>query len=164
MKEWEAAVGATPELVIGEELDLPPDLPGISRLEMTLLQPASSKESEERLRTWHQGREALLKALASLERGCLGLPDTDVPLSLLVIVLLRVWARWLQRFSESSVPYLLENFIRRPGLIRLGKDGILVEMENRSLDVVLEMAGYTADIEAAPWLGESRVRFQIRGS
>jgi len=34
-------------------------------------------------------------------------------------------------------------------------------MDSRPLDVVIHMAGYTTELERAPWLGQRRVRFQL---
>lgn len=163
VEAWKAATGAPPVIVTGQEPDLPAGKPGAPVLPPGSPQPASNQGDGPGMTPWRQGRDALLKALAALDHGSLGLPDTDLSLNLAAMVLLRAWARWLHRFAASSVPYLLENFIRRPGWIHPGKDGLRVEMENRPLDVVLEMAGYTADLEAVSWLGQGRVRFQIRG-
>jgi hypothetical protein len=61
------------------------------------------------------------------------------------------------------VPYLLNNFIRRPGRITVDDETIVVELETRPLDIVMEMAGYTAAIACVPWLGQRRVIFKVRG-
>jgi hypothetical protein len=75
--------------------------------------------------------------------------------------LLRLWARWLRGFAESSVPFLLENFIRRPGSIFTSPTEITVVMPPRPLDLVIEMAGYLAPIENVSWLGGRRLSFTI---
>jgi hypothetical protein len=110
------------------------------------------------------GHEALLAAWAALEDGRLGLPEADLTIALTAMASLRVWARWLRQFAASSVPYLLANFIRRPGWVYTDDHSVLVEMEPRPLDIIIDMAGYTADLERIPWLGQRRVRFQRRGS
>jgi hypothetical protein len=107
-------------------------------------------------------RQALLAALDALEEGRLDLPDADLTLALTAVALLRLWARWLGQFEASSVPYLLDNFIRRPGRIYVDADHILVEIEPGPLDIVMEMAGYTTELERLPWLGARHVRFQLR--
>ncbi len=75
--------------------------------------------------------------------------------------LLRLWARWLRGFADSSVPFLLENFIRRPGYLSVSPTEIKVEMEQRTLDMVLEMADYLAPIETIAWLGGRRLSFTL---
>jgi hypothetical protein len=75
--------------------------------------------------------------------------------------LLRLWARWLRGFADASVPFLLQNFIHRPGTIFIGPTEIKVEMERRSLDIVLEMADYLAPIENISWLGGRRLSFSL---
>ena len=75
--------------------------------------------------------------------------------------LLRLWARWLRGFAEASVPFLLENFIQRPGSLSITPIEIRVEMERRSLDIVLEMADYLAPIENISWLGGRRLTFSL---
>lgn len=110
-----------------------------------------------------RGRSALFAALCSLATG-IDLPfDAQITMALLSTVVLRVWARWLRQFSGSSVPYLIDNFIRRPGRVVTGKSAITVELERRPLDMVMEMAGYTAPLERVPWLGGKSVHFRIEG-
>ena len=79
------------------------------------------------------------------------------------IACLRLWARWLRQFSFSSAPYLLQHFVRRPGRVTVDVDELLIELEPRPLDMVIEMAGYTSELEQVPWLGGRRVRFTMRG-
>jgi hypothetical protein len=76
---------------------------------------------------------------------------------------LRIWARWLPRFAQASTPFLLANFVRRSGRIFHDTDGLLVELEPLPLDVVLELAGYTAELEQSFWAGHGHVRFRLRG-
>jgi hypothetical protein len=104
---------------------------------------------------------ALRDALAALGADWLDLPLADLTLSLAALSLLRLWAGWLRQFSTSSVPYLLQNFIRRPGRIVKTGDGLLVEMARLPLDIVIDMAGYAAPFHARtePW--ECRVAFGI---
>jgi len=111
----------------------------------------------------HVSRERLADALHAFGRGRLGAPDVDLTVALTSATLLRVWARWLRQFADSSVLYLLTNFIRRRGRIWLDDDTLWVELERQPLDIVIEMAGYTADLENVPWLGSRRVRFGMRG-
>jgi hypothetical protein len=75
-----------------------------------------------------------------------------------------MWAHWLRGFSSSSVTFLADSFIRRRGRIYVDKDVILVELEQRPLDVVMEMTGYLADLERVPWLPGKRIKFVLRGS
>ena len=76
--------------------------------------------------------------------------------------LVRLWARWLRGFSAASVPYLLDELVRRPGLVRRDGTGVHVELDPRPLDVVLEIAGYIGDLPASPLPGERDVTIRIR--
>ena len=75
------------------------------------------------------------------------------------IVLLRLWARWLRRFEGSSVPYLLDHFVRRPGRIAIRDHAIVVSYDRRPLDVLLDVAGYQANLERVSWMNGRAVRF-----
>ena len=109
------------------------------------------------------GRTRLTAAFEALAPGQLGLPAIDLAVALAAGVLLRLWARWLRNFGESSIPYLLDQFIRRPGSIWVTSTEIVVTLDRRPLDIVLEMAGYLGKIERVSWLGDRRVRFRLRG-
>jgi hypothetical protein len=123
---------------------------------------AHSNHSHNELIAQHQTeRQALLAALEALDHGRLGLLAADLTVALTAIAILRVWSRWLRQFATSSIPYILENFIRRTGRLYTDDEGILVEMEPRPLDIVIEMAGYTAELERNAWFGKRRVQFRI---
>jgi len=92
-------------------------------------------------------------AFAAVGRGRLGLADPDLTLDLLAVALLRVWARWLPGFEGSSIPYLVSNLVRRDGLVHRGGDELVVQLERRPLDVLLELAGYTGALDARGSLG-----------
>ena len=77
--------------------------------------------------------------------------------------LLQAWARWLPGLGNSSVPYLLRNFIRRPGAIEVSPRFLDVHLVPGALDVVLKMAGYLSETPEAFWLGNRRVRFSLGG-
>jgi len=77
--------------------------------------------------------------------------------------LLRLWTRWLRGFSRASVPYVLEQFIRRPGRIEERADEIAVILLSGPLDPVLEMSGYLASTPPIPWLSHRRVSFRVEG-
>jgi hypothetical protein len=83
------------------------------------------------------------------------------PLILSGVHVLRLWARWLRGISNSGVPSLLRNLVRRSGRIEVRSDRILVKMGPLPLDVVLEMAGYLGETPAIPWLGDRRIFFRI---
>lgn len=140
---WEAATGVQPTLVVDE---------------------SDAVGSQELSEVHEAGRESLLAAWQSLRHGRLGLNETDLNLFLTACTLLRIWARWLRRFSSSSVPYLLENFIRRKGKLYEGQEGLLIELESAPLDIVIEMAGYFDELERVPWLEHGRVQFLLRGA
>jgi hypothetical protein len=95
-----------------------------------------------------------------------GPPGTDAAAdgpSLIAAFLLRAWARWLRGFEQSSAPYLVEQFLRRPGRIRCTPDAVEVTLEPRPLDVVLTNAGYTRSIEAVPWLDGRPLHVRLGG-
>jgi hypothetical protein len=131
------------------------DLVGLDRI-------AQAQTAEESA-AHRAGRERLLAALAALEGGELGLPAADLTVALTALAILRLWARWLRQFAGSSAPYLLAQFIQRPGRFYRRADGLLIELERRPLDLVLDIAGYTADLERVPWLGGQKIRFQVQG-
>ena len=108
------------------------------------------------------GCRALLAALSALDAAGLDLPATDLAMALLAVSVLRAWARWLPRFSQSSVPYLLENFIRRGGRVSVDANRIDIEMAPAPMDVIIEMAGYTSELEKIDWLGGRNVTYRIR--
>lgn len=140
---WENATGVRPALVAFE---------------------SDAGGNEELWEAHEQGRASVLAAWTAMQHGCLGLPATDLTVFLAACLLLRAWARWLRQFSTSSVPYLLQNFIRRAGALSDGRDGLLVELERAPLDIVVEMASYLDELERVPWLDNRRVKFLLRGA
>jgi hypothetical protein len=165
---WTRATGQQPTVImvdhaLGPALGCAGDMPGVIVVPEAETADTNDTYSELRVthRTEHQALQAALEALA---HGRMGLLDADLTMALTAMALLRVWARWLRRFATSSIPYILENFIRRTGLLYADDNAILVEMEPRPLDVVIEMAGYTAEIERQAWFGKRRVRFRIRAA
>jgi hypothetical protein len=92
--------------------------------------------------------------------GSPGLLDARLTLALTGLSLVRAWARWLPRFAEATTPYLLHNFIRRQGEIFVTPDTIVIETDPGPLDVLLDMAGYRAEMEQVAWLGGRTVRFK----
>ena len=91
-------------------------------------------------------------------------PNLDRTIAAVTCLLLRMWARWLRGFSDSSQEFLIDSFFRRPGRIYAAKDFLLVELDQRPLDVVMEMAGYLADLELVPWLPGKRIKFSLKES
>jgi hypothetical protein len=123
---------------------------------------AGGVDADPHVTAHHSGRRALLAALSALNEGRLGVPAADLSLVLLAITVVRAWARWLPRFSQSSVAHLLENFIRRTGTLYMDASRIVVELEPAPLDVLIEMAGYTGELEKVDWLGGRNVKFRMR--
>jgi hypothetical protein len=130
--------GAAPDAVISE---------------MTLAWSSVCAEYPEIVPATGETQAALCLVLEEFGNLPLQVPLADLTLALAANSLLRCWAMWLRQFASSSTPYLLNNFIRRPGSITRTEDGFLVEMASRPLDVVLEMAGYFAPFTARtePW-------------
>lgn len=103
--------------------------------------------------------EALSRGLDAIAAARVGLPDVDLTIATLAISVLRVWARWLGHFADSTAPYLLDRFVRRPGYLDVTDDSLVVTLEPRPLDLVVEKAGYMDVLAAVPWLGDRRLRF-----
>lgn len=101
--------------------------------------------------------QALEDALNAVLRGSADLHLEDAmcawTLALASVSILRLWAIWLKKFSHSSTPYLLRNFIRRPGEVWRAKGGLFVRLAPQPMDIVLEMAGYFESFHAysKPW-------------
>jgi hypothetical protein len=108
-----------------------------------------------------RGRQSLMAARGALACAHLGIPAADLTLDQLAIAVLRAWARWLPRLADSSAPYLLEHFIRRRGTLTLEGNDLLVELDPKPFDVVIEMAGYLGALERVDWLGGRNIRFRI---
>jgi hypothetical protein len=156
---WQQATGERPSMVVRDgAVALPDNDVGFVGV------PESADSDEDALAASHAANGRALDAtLDALGHGRLGIADVDLSLFLVANGVLRIWARWLGPFATSSTPYLLEQFIRRPGRLRIDDHSIVVEMEPRPLDVVLEMAGYLAEIEQVPRLNNRRVEFRIGG-
>jgi hypothetical protein len=67
--------------------------------------------------------------------------------------LVRVWGQWLPGVGRSSLRYLLDHFIHRPGTVRRDGDAVHVRLERRELDTVLELSGLLTPIDARRSLG-----------
>jgi hypothetical protein len=118
-------------------------------------------------RRWRAASDEILPAPPSrrggraLRHGRLGLPAADAALGRTALTLLHGWARWLRGFSASSAPFLLHEFIRRPGSITAFGDDLLVRLERRPLDVVLGVAGYTDELDLTRLGRHGRMRFEL---
>jgi hypothetical protein len=104
--------------------------------------------------------EELEGALASMGSPETGNVDGDLTVALVATSLLRTWARWLRGFGDSSVAYLLDELVRRPGVLFRDGEVLTVLMEPRPLDIVLEMAGYLSELSATE-IGIGRLRFRV---
>ena len=167
LETWTQALGSKPKTLFMDEslagcietgLSDEVKLVSVSQVE----ENGNEVEDDDPLMAHHADRRLLLSTLSVLNAGKLGVPETDLSLALLAIMVLRAWARWLPRFSESAVPYLLDNLIHRSGTLFFDANTILVELEPAPLDVVIEMAGYTGELEKVDWLGGRNVKFRIR--
>ncbi len=90
-------------------------------------------------------------------------PDPAKEIASFADSLLRLWARWLHNFADSSLPYLMRNFVDRPGRLVITPDEVQVELEPRPLDIVLEMAGYLEPLTRMSWLDGKTVVFHVVG-
>lgn len=110
-----------------------------------------------------QNRERLTAMLGLVSGPITHNPAWDLTLALTANTLFRLWARWLRGFAQSSVPYLLDRFLRRPGSIYQVDRKFIVELEPRPLDVVLTLSDYLAPLRV-PWLNDAEVEFKTRGA
>jgi hypothetical protein len=153
---WSSATGAEPTLIVDYGL--------ASILHTSSVASIVTPEDGSDLQLDYQANaDALMAALEALSLGHLGELDGDLQVTLLAVALVRLWTRWLSRFSESSVPYVLRNFIRRAGTIHAHAEGLTVDLEPMPLDIVLELSGYLEEIVRVPWLDGRSIRFRIRG-
>jgi hypothetical protein len=172
---WKTAVGDPAQTVfVSSELaeilnhpkDRQPDRP--TGCEIMPLEPGAEDRPHQE---YFAERERILEALESLSSGALDLPQLDLSIALLAASLVRLWARWMRSFSASSLPYLLDQFIRRGGRVRPWPQSLtafnqpaqplLIELDSRPLDIVLEMAGYLSPLEFISWLDGRKVEFEL---
>jgi hypothetical protein len=152
---WEAATGTRPLQVVCDQ-ELATALVG--HLDDVTVTQAGDLADHRR------SRKGLSDLLEVTRLGRLGLAGADLTVALTAGALLRVWARWLRRFAASTAPYLLDQFVRRAATVIPDASQVVVELEPRPLDLVLEMAGYIAPLERLPWLEGRRVVFRVRPS
>lgn len=165
IETWKSTFGEPPHTVVVDEEpaeQLGRQFSGIDLLFATERRSYESPVDAEEAH--HEIRDGLIGSLAALYHGLLQNPEAELSLALAAIAVLRTWARWLRRFEKSSVPYLLDNFIRRRGRIYSASDAVVAEMESRPLDIVLEMAGYTADLQNVTWLRHRRIHVETKGA
>jgi hypothetical protein len=150
LADWASVAGKVPRLLIPQELaDLPWQENGQTPYSSSALSlPAGAAGGA---------------GLGALAAGGLGRADVDLTLALYAAGLVRVWARWLRNLGGSSLPYLLQHFVRRPGRVCRDDEGFRIELEPRPLDVVLQLSDYLAPLASVPWLDGQRVRFALRG-
>ena len=153
---WEAETGLRPSIHCDAALVDPLQ----ARLPGALLVPAHDGNGTSA--THRSNRSAFLRMHRALRWGRAGRPGPDLLVELMASGLVRLWARWLRGFSAASVPYLLDELVRRPGLVCRDGTGVYVELDPRPLDVVLEIAGYIGDLSAGPLPGERDVTIRIR--
>lgn len=142
---WQTATGSSPKIVTK----------GALYTSLKMLEDVDPMTNE----IYDKGQEAVIADLANLSFGGIGLPDHDLTVAITAVALIRLWARWLRQFADSSTSYLLTHLIRRAGRLLIDEKEIIVEIEPRSLDMILEMVGYLDEIERVPWLEPQRVRF-----
>ncbi len=147
---WKEATGIMPGVFSGDSVIS-------SMLEQD---PGTCLTADPEMQAAHTiGQKELLLALDVLTNGQTGRSGLDLTITIVSCLLLRTWTRWLRGFSDSSVPFLIENFMRRPGRLQLHGDGLMVELERGPLDLIIEMAGYLGNLENVPWIPGGRVRF-----
>ncbi len=153
---WEAETGLRPSIHCDPALAAPLS----ACLPDALVVPGQDGNGESA--SHRSNRSAFLRMHRALRWGRTGRPGPDLLVELMAGGLVRLWARWLRAFSTASVPYLLDELVRRPGLIRRDGTGIHVELDPRPLDIVLEIANYIGDLPAGPLPGERDLTIRIR--
>jgi hypothetical protein len=151
-----------PGLAVLAGLDCPVTLDGL-RSTWAGTRPRDHRRWREALAA-RVGMERLPRAPAALRDGRLGLPAADAAIGSTATALLGTWSRWLRGFSSSSVPFLLDGFVRRPGEVLEEAGQVLVRLEPRPLDVVLKLAGYTDELDLRPLGRRGRLRFEVMAS
>lgn len=165
IENWKTCFGETPKaLVVDECLAEELDWQSFGLDVSAAAEPPFENTQNETANTHYEIRQDLVKSLSSLYHGLLHNPEAEFSMALVAIAVLRTWARWLRQFAGSSVPYLLDSFIRRPGQINFNNGALIARMESRPLDIVLEMAGYTAELENVAWLKHRRIQFNMKGA
>ena len=79
--------------------------------------------------------------------------DTDLALDLISFAVLRHWAWWLRGFADATAGYLLDAFVRRPGLLTPAAEGtLIVTLHSRPHDAALAASGALAAVDLTwPW-------------
>lgn len=127
----------------------------------TLVDAQMAAQDESLSAVYSQGKDAVEAGIEAMAYGRLGLPQADLTISLLAIALLRLWGRWLRHFATSTPAYLLHQFVHRSGAVRLDNDAIVVALEPRPLDMILDMAGYLAPLEHLSWIPHRQIDFRL---
>lgn len=147
LADWTLACGLEPQVVCDEELrDWLPD-----STRAVILTPGADDLMASEHRRFREELVSALQAISAYKH--------DLTLTLVALAGLRLWARWLPNFGSSSVSYLLTNFVRCAGRLYLEPGRLRVELAPLPLDMVLQMAGYTAPLEALSWLEDRRLDF-----
>jgi hypothetical protein len=84
--------------------------------------------------------------------GLLGSKRADAAWSRVAAAALRLLARRLPGFEESSAGHLGRNVLAGPSRLRVGDDGVEVTLPRTPLEVVLRVAGWGGSVHAIPWL------------
>lgn len=117
--------------------------------------------------------ERLLKKLASMKEHSspyldyvdldfnLDIDDFNAVISMMAELLLKVFARDLRGFEESSPRYLLQNFIERESKVSVEEDVICVDLSKKPLDTVLKLSGLLDYRCKVPWLKNRKIEFSL---
>jgi hypothetical protein len=100
-----------------------------------------------------------LAEFETLPSGCLDIPDIDSAMTLTSCLLLRGWAHPLRGFSNSTVGFLVQHFVRRAGSVARCGNRLIVHLQPSPFDIALEMAGYFQDVPHLPGLIHTSVSF-----
>jgi hypothetical protein len=82
----------------------------------------------------------------------LGSKRADTAWSRVAAAALRLLARRLPGFEESSAGHLARNVIAGTSRLRVTEDGVEVSLPRTPLEVVLRVAGWGGSLHAVPWL------------
>ena len=88
--------------------------------------------------------------------------DVDLLLTLMSSALYRLLAKRVGNGLENAKPRtLFQKLVRTRAMVAIRTDDIVVTLPRRISSPLLLAAGYGNAVQAIPWLGNKRLRFQL---
>lgn len=84
--------------------------------------------------------------------------DFDLTLTVLADLLYRSLAERLKGFAQAGPARLFRKFIDTPGVIEVTAEGVVVRLNKRAHNPLLQEAGLTKPTRPVPWIGNRSVR------